>query len=81
MAFVDSTQENLSGDVKVELYKGSISVLSRSSQYSLYSVELATYTDEDQFDHKASTGFMKIYGLPYKTITQVKQSLSKKEVA
>ncbi|MGE5352685.1 MAG: argininosuccinate synthase [Acidobacteriota bacterium] len=81
MAFVDSTQENLSGDVTVELYKGGTKVLSRSSKYSLYSVELATYTDEDQFDHKASTGFMKIYGLPYKTITQVKQAAEKKEVA
>ncbi|HEX2962645.1 MAG: argininosuccinate synthase [Ignavibacteria bacterium] len=81
MAFVDSTQENLSGDVTVELYKGGTKVLSRSSKYSLYSVELATYTDEDQFDHKASGGFMKIYGLPYKTITQVKQSAEKKEVA
>ncbi|MCU7495762.1 MAG: argininosuccinate synthase [Ignavibacteria bacterium] len=81
MAFVDSTQETLSGDVKLELYKGGIKVLSRSSNYSLYSVELATYTDQDQFDHKSSGGFMKIYGLPYKTLTQVKQSASKKEVA
>lgn len=81
MAFVDSTQENLTGDVKLELYKGNMKVLSRSSKYSLYSMELATYTTEDQFDHAASGGFMKIYGLPYKTITQVKNAASNKEVA
>ncbi|MGE5681826.1 MAG: argininosuccinate synthase [Bacillota bacterium] len=81
MAFVDSTQENLSGEVKLELYKGNLKVLSRSSEYSLYSMQLATYTTEDTFDHKASTGFMKIYGLPYKTMTQVKTAAEKKEVA
>ncbi|MDP4174518.1 MAG: argininosuccinate synthase [Bacteroidota bacterium] len=81
MAFVDSTQENLTGDIKLEFYKGNIKVLSRSSQFSLYSQQLATYTADDTFDHKSSTGFMKIYGLPYKTMTQVKNSLEKKEVA
>lgn len=71
MAFVDSTQENMSGEVVVELYKGNVTVLSRSSQYSLYNMKLATYTDEDSFDHKASEGFIKLYGLPYKTMSEV----------
>ncbi len=66
-AFIDSTQENITGEVKLELYKGSMKTLARSSQFSLYSKELATYTIEDTFDHKASDGFIKIYGLPYKT--------------
>jgi len=70
-SFVDSTQENLTGEVKLELYKGSIKILSRKSFYSLYSKELATYTSEDTFDHKASSGFIKIYGLPYRTMTEV----------
>ncbi|MDR3626428.1 MAG: argininosuccinate synthase [Ignavibacteriaceae bacterium] len=70
-AFVDATQENVSGEVKLELYKGSIKTLSRSSIYSLYNKNLATYTSEDTFDHKASDGFIKIYGLPYKTIALV----------
>jgi hypothetical protein len=39
--------------------------------YSLYNEKLATYTDEDTFDHKASEGFIKIYGLPLKTYHQV----------
>ena len=71
-SFVDSTQENLTGEVKLELYKGNINILSRSSVFSLYNMNLATYTSEDTFDHKASEGFIKIYGLPYKTMSQIK---------
>ncbi len=79
-AFVDSTQENLTGEVKLELYKGTIKTLSRKSIHSLYSKELATYTKEDTFDHQASTGFIKIYGLPYKTMTQVKENTHKEVI-
>jgi argininosuccinate synthase len=81
MAFVDATQQNLTGDVTIELFKGTMTTLSRSSAYSLYSKELATYTEEDTFDHKASEGFMKIYGLPYKTMTQLYSATQVKEVA
>jgi len=73
-AFVDSTQENLTGKVKLELFKGTIKTLARSSDFSLYSKELATYTIEDTFDRKASDGFIKIYGLPYKTRSKVLNS-------
>jgi argininosuccinate synthase len=79
-AFVDSTQENVTGEVKLELYKGAIKTLSRKSVFSLYSKELATYTVDDQFDHKASEGFIKLYGLPYKTLSRVQQN-SKEEVS
>jgi argininosuccinate synthase len=73
MAFVDKTQECITGEVTLELYKGNLRVLSRSSAHSLYNKELATYSIEDKFDHKASEGFIKIYGLPYKTIAQLKK--------
>lgn len=73
MAFVDSTQEFVTGEIVLELYKGNIRVLSRSSDFSLYSIKLATYTFDDIFDHKASEGFLKIYGLPYKTISQLRK--------
>ncbi len=76
MAFVDSTQENITGEIKIELYKGTIKTLSRSSVFSLYNKNLATYTSDDTFDHKASDGFIKIYGLPYKTMTQVQNSIN-----
>ena len=78
-AFVDSTQENITGEVKLELYKGTLKTLSRSSVFSLYNKELATYTIEDTFDHKASGGFISIYGLPYKTISQVKTNAEDKK--
>ncbi len=82
VAFVDQTQENVTGEVVLELYKGNVTVISRSSDFSLYSTELATYTSDDKFDHQASTGFMTIYGLPYKTMSIVKNKLyNQKEVA
>ncbi len=75
-AFVDETQKTVTGLVKVKLFKGSAIVAGRSSAYSLYNSRLATYTTEDTFDHAASEGFIKIYGLPLKTYHQVQQSTS-----
>ncbi|MBW7888763.1 MAG: argininosuccinate synthase [Bacteroidetes bacterium] len=69
--FVNETQKNVTGLVKVKLYKGNVEVAGRTSPYSLYDMKLATYTVEDTFDHKASEGFIKIYGLPLKTYNQV----------
>ena len=80
-AFVDSTQQKVTGEVKLELFKGHIKTLSRSSVYSLYNKQLATYTIEDTFDHKASDGFIKIYGLPYKTMKHVKNQSAEKVTA
>jgi argininosuccinate synthase len=71
-AFVNETQECVSGSVKVKLFKGNTMIAARSSVHSLYNVQLATYTGQDTFDHKASEGFIKIYGLPVKTFHQVK---------
>ena len=68
MSFVEETQKNLTGSVKLNLYKGNIWVKSRYSQYSLYDYKLATYTEEDTFNHMDSEGFIKILSLPYKTL-------------
>jgi len=73
-AFVDVTQRNVTGTVKVKLFKGSIVIAGRSSERSLYSPTLATYTKEDTFDHTAATGFITIYGLPVKTYHQVNRN-------
>ena len=70
-AFVDETQKTVTGRVRVKLFKGNLIIASRSSVHSLYNAKLATYTSEDTFDHKASEGFIKIYGLPLKTFQQV----------
>ncbi len=71
-AFINETQKTVTGTVIVKLYKGSIAVAGRESAHSLYQAKLATYTSEDQFDHKSSEGFIKIYGLPLKTYHQVR---------
>ncbi len=78
MAFVDSTQKYVTGNVKLELYKGNVVTLSRSSQFSLYSEELATYKEGDKFDHSASIGFIHLYGLPFKTLTEVREKAKTK---
>jgi argininosuccinate synthase len=73
-AFITETQKTVSGSVKVKLYRGSVAIAGRSSRHSLYNAKLATYTSEDQFDHHASEGFIKIFGLPLKTFYQVQHA-------
>jgi argininosuccinate synthase len=65
-AFVESTQENVTGTVKVKLHKGSAVVVGRESPYSLYSAALSTYDKADAFDHSAAKGFIYVWGLPLK---------------
>ncbi|GEP83927.1 argininosuccinate synthase [Staphylococcus piscifermentans] len=62
--FIDSTQEHVTGDVRVKLFKGNATVNGRRSPYSLYNEKLATYTKEDAFNQEAAIGFIEIYGLP-----------------
>ena len=72
-AFVTETQRPVTGMVKIKLYKGTVAIAGRSSIHSLYNAKLATYGSEDTFDHKASDGFIKIYGLPVKTYHEVER--------
>ncbi len=65
-AFVDKTQENVSGTVRVKLHKGHCVIVGRKSQNSLYKKELATYEEGDKFDQSLAKGFIQIWGLPYK---------------
>lgn len=64
--FMEKTQEYVTGTVKLKLSKGNIITLGRKSEFSLYSKELATYSEEDAFDKTAAAGFIKISSLPYK---------------
>jgi argininosuccinate synthase len=73
-AFVNDTQKTVTGKTRVKLYKGTVAIAGRTSVYSLYNANLATYTEEDTFDHKASEGFIKIFGLPVKTYHQVQHA-------
>jgi len=63
-AFIDESQDSVSGKVKVKLQKGQAVIVGRQSEKSLYQFNLATYKPEDDFDHQASVGFIKIWGLP-----------------
>ena len=75
-AFINETQKRVTGNVIVKLYKGTMRILSRSSEYSLYDQALASYTSEDTFDHSAGEGFSKIFSLPLKTIARSKEKTS-----
>jgi argininosuccinate synthase len=70
-AYVLSTQEAVTGRVRVKLHKGTAQVVGRSSPYSLYRPNLATYSAGDQFDHQAAVGFIKLVGLPVRTQAEV----------
>lgn len=63
-AFMNATQRTVTGAVRLKLFKGTCMVVGRESPFSLYKYELATYDRADQFDHRASEGFIKIFGLP-----------------
>lgn len=63
-AFINQTQERVSGVVRVKLFKGNATIVGRWSDNSLYTPDLATYGADDQFDHKAAEGFVYVWGLP-----------------
>ena len=65
-AFVASTQEYVTGEVKFKLYKGNISKAGTTSPYSLYSKSLASFTTGDLYDHHDADGFITLFGLPLK---------------
>jgi argininosuccinate synthase len=70
-AYVLSTQQSVTGRVRVKLHKGTAQVVGRSSPSSLYRPRLATYSAGDQFDHQAAVGFIKLVGLPVRTQAEV----------
>ncbi|MBN6887994.1 argininosuccinate synthase [Cytobacillus horneckiae] len=65
-AFLKETQTFVTGTVRVKLFKGHAIIEGRKSPYSLYDEKLATYTSDDEFDHNAAVGFIKLWGLPTK---------------
>lgn len=71
-AFIEKTQELVTGKVKLKLFKGSAVVVGRDSPYSLYNTSLSTYAKGDEFDHSAAKGFIYVWGLPLKVAGLVK---------
>lgn len=72
-AFVSSTQQVVSGSVKLKLYKGNVIPQGATSPFSLYSEDLASFTTGDLYDHKDAGGFINLYGLPLKVRALMKQ--------
>lgn len=66
-AFIDSTQETCTGQIKMKLYKGNCIPAGIKSPYSLYSEEIATFGEDDVYDQKDAEGFIHLFSLPLKT--------------
>ena len=76
-AFVESTQEYVTGEVKFKLYKGNIIKAGTTSPYSLYSESLASFTTGDMYDHHDADGFITLFGLPLKVRAMKMQEMKK----
>ena len=75
-AFVDKTQENVTGDVKLKLYKGNSIPAGTTSPYSLYSEDLATFGEDSVYDQADSAGFIHLFGLPITVQAKLKEKLA-----
>ncbi len=76
-AFVDKTQETVTGDVKLKLYKGNIINAGVTSPYTLYDEEVATFDEDNVYDQKDSAGFINLFGLPIKVKAKLDARRSK----
>ena len=77
-AFVDKVSENVSGEVKLKLYKGNITPASITSPYTLYSEQIASFGEDDSYDQNDSAGFINLFGLPIKVAAMQKKTWNKK---
>ena len=76
-AFVDKTQESVTGDVTLKLYKGNMINAGVTSPYSLYDEEIATFDEDEVYDQKDSAGFINLFGLPIKVKAMADKKNSK----
>ena len=76
-AFIDVTQQYVTGEVKFKLYKGNIIKAGETSPYSLYSESLASFTTGELYDHHDAEGFINLFGLPLKVRAMKMQELEK----
>lgn len=80
MAFIDKTQETVTGCVKLKLYKGNIIPAGAKSKYSLYNESLASFTTGELYNHKDAEGFINLFGLPLKVRALVNEKNKTKEL-
>jgi len=76
--FINKTQERVCGEVRLKLYKGQVSVVGRSSPFSLYDLNLATYNIETSFDQAFSKGFIELWGFPTVIARSLKNKVNNK---
>ena len=76
-AFVDSTQENVTGEVTLKLYKGNIIPAGMTSPCTLYDAQTASFGEDDAYDQKDSAGFINLFGLPIKVKAKLDQKRGK----
>ncbi len=76
-AFVDKTQENVTGTVKLKLYKGNVIKAGVWSDYSLYSEEIATFGEDNVYNQADSAGFINLFGLPITVQARLNEKLAK----
>ena len=78
-AFVDKTQETVTGKVRIKLYKGNMIKAGAWSDYSLYSEEIATFGEDHVYNQADATGFINLFGLPIKVQAQVNAAVKAKQ--
>jgi len=74
-AFINKTQERVSGETQVKLYKGGLRIVGRSSHLSLYDLNLATYDIQTTFNQSYSEGFIELWGLPTRVFNILKKKV------
>ena len=77
-AFVDATQETVTGSVRMKLYKGNCTPAGTTSPYSLYDEEIATFSEDEVYNQKDAEGFINLFGLPLKVRAMMKQKNGEK---
>ncbi len=77
-AFVDSTQETVTGSVKMKLYKGCCTPAGTTSPYSLYNEEIATFSEDEVYNQKDAEGFINLFGLPLQVRAMMKKKNGEK---
>ena len=78
-AFVNKTQETVTGEVKLKLYKGNIVNAGMTSPYSLYSEEYATFGEDGVYNQKDAEGFINLFGLPTVVNSKMHSSINKQD--
>ncbi|HEY2498540.1 MAG TPA: argininosuccinate synthase [Candidatus Angelobacter sp.] len=79
-AFVGQTQKEITGTVTLKLYKGNIAIAGRQSEFSLYRTDLSSFTMGASYDQKDAEGFIRILGLPARSLARLKQQQKTEEI-